>query len=361
MFVLLLNAFVSIALFYLSLFNITPKTNLAIFILAFGVLDYIWRRIFNLSLRSRSPIYILIIGSNQTIDETASYVAHNPHLGYRIERWTPENDMTRSFESLAQFIAQQSIDIVIVPNYIKRNAATAKIIYKLFSLGIEILDFSSFYEVIFGKIPLNEVEETWLLENIARKRPFYRFVKRCIDIILAAILFILTLPLIIIIALAISLTSRGPIIYAHTRIGENGRPFTLYKFRSMIEDATHRWPRENDRRITRVGRIIRRTHLDELPQLVNIIRGEVSFVGPRPDFTEFFKTISQKIPYYTIRTLVRPGVSGWAQINYPITASLEETRERLAYDLYYLKHCSFILDIRIMLKTAKVMLIGAGR
>lgn len=358
---ILLATSISITLFYLGIFGITPKTNLAIFVALFSIIAYGWRHITNRSLSRRTPITVLLIGANKDSETTAEYVATNPQLGYRIERYPQVKDDSYSFDALTAHITDRRIDAIVIPRSVKWNPQAAKAIYKLFSLGAEIFDFSSFYELIFEKVPLHEIEELWLLENVRHKHRLYRIVKRSIDVILAAIFFLITLPLWIPIGLLIKLTSRGPIVYAHERVGEKGKLFTLYKFRSMVANTAHRWPEKNDERITSIGKILRRTHLDELPQLINILKGEVSFVGPRPDFVEFFKVISQQIPYYTIRTLARPGMSGWAQINYPTTASLEETRERLAYDLYYLKNASFLLDIRIMLKTLKIILTASGR
>jgi exopolysaccharide biosynthesis polyprenyl glycosylphosphotransferase len=358
---ILINAVVSMALFYLGVFGITPKTNLAIFVLVFGILESLWHKTWNASKNLGTQINVLVIGTNQNIDTLIAYVTRNQRLGYRIEHMPMSHHTPHAFETLKKIIAERTIHVIVVPHYMKQDATISKTIYELFSLGIEIIEFSSFYEIIFGKIPLDEVEETWLIENIARKRPLYQFAKRYIDVCLACTLILITAPIQAIIALLISLTSRGPVIYTHRRIGEKGREFTLYKFRSMVPNDSLKWPKENDDRITPLGKILRRTHLDELPQLINVIRGELSFVGPRPDFMEFFTAISNNIPYYRIRTLVRPGISGWAQIHYPITASLEETRERLAYDLYYLKHRSLVLDLGIILKTVKIMLTGAGR
>lgn len=180
---------------------------------------------------------------------------------------------------------------------------------------------------------------------------------------MALIIGVLTLPITLTIALIIKLTSRGPIIFKQVRIGEFGREFTLYKFRSMIANAPDGsaeagtgaiWKTKNDPRFTRIGRIIERTHLDELPQLINILKGDASFVGPRPERPQFVHKLKEVIPYYELRHLVRPGIAGWAQLQYKYGASVEDAYQKLQYDLYYLKNRSFLLDISIILKTAKL-------
>jgi lipopolysaccharide/colanic/teichoic acid biosynthesis glycosyltransferase len=262
---------------------------------------------------------------------------------------------------LGDIIVRDSIGtIVILDEEQTKNYVTASL-YRNLAAGIEIISFVDFYEMIFSKVPLGELREEWFLENIARRHRGYNTLKRAIDIIASlcvGLVFIVLSPLVY---CATKWSSPGPFIFSQTRVGKNGKPFTLYKVRTMRHDPHHRWPTENDNRITSVGKILRATHIDELPQALNILRGDISLIGPRPDFIDFFKKLEEQIPYYAIRTLVKPGVTGWAQTNYPITASLEETRVRLSYDLYYLKHYSLALDTLIILKTLKTMITAAGR
>jgi lipopolysaccharide/colanic/teichoic acid biosynthesis glycosyltransferase len=202
-------------------------------------------------------------------------------------------------------------------------------------------------------VPLDELEEGWFIEHVVTRRPVYDQTKRLIDFVLSIVLFTALLPLSALIAILVKITSAGPIIYAQKRTGKNDRPFTLYKFRSMAHEAGGAyWTEDNDVRITSFGKILRRSHLDELPQLWNIARGDISFTGPRPERVELAEKY-RAFPYYNIRHVVTPGLTGWAQINYKSSASLEEGREKLKYDIYYVKNRSFFLDIAIILKTVK--------
>jgi len=188
-------------------------------------------------------------------------------------------------------------------------------------------------------------------------------VKRCFDVMLAAVGVLLASPLMLLTALAVRLESAGPILYRQERVGENGRVFTLFKFRSMRVDAesgTPVWARANDDRVTRVGRLIRLTRLDELPQLWNVLRGDMSFVGPRPERPYFVQQLVAEIPFYMARHAVKPGVTGWAQVKYRYGASVEDAMEKLRYDLYYIKHLSISFDLTIVADTVKVILTGKG-
>jgi lipopolysaccharide/colanic/teichoic acid biosynthesis glycosyltransferase len=185
--------------------------------------------------------------------------------------------------------------------------------------------------------------------------------KRLIDIIISSFILTLSLPLWPIIALLIKMNSRGPIFYIQKRVGKNESLFSLYKFRSMIDKAEENealWADKNDKRITFVGKILRRLHLDELPQFWNVIRGEMSLVGPRPERPEFVEDLEKKIPYYSLRHFMEPGVTGWAQVNFPYASSIEDSHEKLEYDLYYVSHMNMLFDVQVLLKTAQKILLG---
>ena len=188
--------------------------------------------------------------------------------------------------------------------------------------------------------------------------------KRLFDVIMSLLLLALALPLMAFTAMAIACDSPGPVLYRQTRIGLAGRPFMLLKFRSMTTDAEAggqpRWAQKHDPRVTRVGRFIRQTRIDELPQLLNVLRGDMSLVGPRPERPHFVGELAREIPGYETRTRVKPGITGWAQVNYPYGASVEDAREKHAYDLYYLKHRGFLLDLLILFGTVRVILFGEG-
>jgi exopolysaccharide biosynthesis polyprenyl glycosylphosphotransferase len=191
-----------------------------------------------------------------------------------------------------------------------------------------------------------------------------RFVKRITGFVMAGVLVLLTLPLIGIIALAIKLDSKGPVFFKQNRCGVEGRPFKVLKFRSMIDDAEAssgpRWATDDDWRITRVGRILRKYRLDELPQIWNVLKGEMSFVGPRPERPEFVEKLTEMIPYYSQRHTVKPGITGWAQVCYRYGSSVQDALEKLKYDLFYAKNMSLAMDVMIMLKTIKIVLLKSG-
>jgi len=186
--------------------------------------------------------------------------------------------------------------------------------------------------------------------------------KRLMDITISSTILVVTLPLWPVIALAIKLNSRGPVFYTQMRVGKGEKVFALSKFRSMIERAEEEgalWANENDERVTAVGRVLRRLHVDELPQLLHVLRGEMSLVGPRPERPEFVRQLKREIPHYSLRHLVKPGLTGWAQVHYPYASSLEASREKLKYDLYYVAHMSLTLDLRVLLKTGQ-KIFGVG-
>jgi len=187
--------------------------------------------------------------------------------------------------------------------------------------------------------------------------------KRWLDIASSALSLILSLPLCLFVALAIKLDSSGPVFYRQDRVGQDGKTFTMFKFRSMRNDAEEngpKWAAINDDRITRVGRFIRKYRLDEIPQMINVLKGDMSFIGPRPERPIFVDKFAKEIPYYPQRHVVKPGISGWAQIRYPYGASKEDALEKLKYDLYYIRHFSIFFDISIILETGKVVLLGKG-
>lgn len=232
--------------------------------------------------------------------------------------------------------------------------------------GINVKEMVDVYEELTGRIPIQFIVDQWLLfaDGFSLLHNDYmQKVKRLVDVSLSALLLLLTAPLLGITALAIRLESEGPIIYKQKRVGKGGKIFTIFKFRSMAKDAERggaRWAARGDTRVTRIGRWLRLTHIDELPQIWNVFNGDMSLIGPRPERPEFVEGLEEKIPYYGMRHSVRPGITGWAQINYPYGASLEDTVHKLESDLYYVKNMSLLLDIRIILRTIGVVFLADG-
>lgn len=232
--------------------------------------------------------------------------------------------------------------------------------------GVMVVDIRSFYEHVVKRLPLSQINDEWLLQTEGfslNTRGSLRRLKRALDVFLSLSLLILSFPIMLITALIIRLESKGPVIYKQDRVGLYEKEFTVYKFRSMREDAEKDgaiWASKNDSRITSFGRFIRKTRIDELPQLWNVLKGDMSFIGPRPERMTFVKDLKKSIPYYGLRHTVKPGLTGWAQVSYPYGASVDDARQKLEYDLYYIKNMSILLDIHIIFKTIGVVLFPKG-
>lgn len=231
--------------------------------------------------------------------------------------------------------------------------------------GVRVLDLASFYEREKGILKLDNMRASWLIFGSGFDRGVTRdAIKRIFDIVASLVLFLITLPLLLVAMLAIFLETGRPIFYRQERVGQGGRSITVLKLRSMRTDAEKdgkpRWAGANDDRVTNVGRFIRKTRIDELPQLINVLRGDMSFVGPRPERPFFVSQLVAEIPYYDVRHSVKPGITGWSQVSYPYGASVEDALAKLEYDLYYVKNHSLFLDLLIMLETAQVVVLGKG-
>lgn len=231
--------------------------------------------------------------------------------------------------------------------------------------GVDIVDATSFCETTTRKLPVENINPSWFIyANGFGITPFAHFIKRTLDIIFSIIGMILLIPVWPIVALLVRYDSPGPVFFRQIRVGEREVPFTIYKFRTMRQDAEKEtgavWACENDVRITKVGKFLRKTRLDEIPQLYNVLKGDMSLVGPRPERPEFVEQLNDKVPYYTTRHFMKPGVTGWAQICYPYGASDEDALEKLRYDLYYIKNYTVLFDFLITLETVKVVLFGRG-
>jgi exopolysaccharide biosynthesis polyprenyl glycosylphosphotransferase len=233
-------------------------------------------------------------------------------------------------------------------------------------LGVEVLDMPQLYQRLAAKIPVQYIEDRWLLFSDGfslLSRGYVQKIKRILDVIFSALLLTIAAPLIVITTIAIRLDSPGPVFYKQQRVGKRCRIFTVHKFRSMTynaEESGAKWAKKRDPRVTRVGRLIRFCRIDEIPQIWNVFIGNMSLVGPRPERPEFVKVLDSQIPYYGIRHTVTPGITGWAQIKYPYGASIDDASRKLEYDLYYIKNMSILLDLKILLRTIGVVLLGEG-
>ena len=270
-------------------------------------------------------------------------------------------------DALPELIKRHQITTLILAITHDVNGALLQTLLDCLELGVEIIPMPVLYEQLTGRVPIEHVGNHWHVAmpiHHPLTRPFNRLVKRLSDIVLASLGILVLAPFFPILALAIYLDSPGPIFYTQWRVGQGGRLFKAYKFRSMIPDAEKGkavWAQENDPRVTRVGRILRKTHVDEFPQFFNILKGEMSAVGPRPERPEFVEELAKEIPFYRVRHAVKPGMAGWALVKYGYASSKEDAVAKLQYDLYYIKHQSLWLDIVILLKTVVDTLTLGGR
>jgi sugar transferase (PEP-CTERM system associated) len=231
--------------------------------------------------------------------------------------------------------------------------------------GIRITDLARFFERVHGRVPIESLKASWLIYgNGFRQDWLRRVVKRAFDVVVSLILVVLFLPLMTLVAVLIALESGSPVIYRQERVGLRGQPFVVLKFRSMQKnaegDGTPRWAAPRDTRVTALGRILRRSRIDELPQLFNVLKGEMSFVGPRPERPPFVAMLTDQVPFYAVRHSVKPGITGWAQVRYSYGATVEQSVRKLEYDLYYVKNNTVFLDLLILLETVRVVLLGEG-
>lgn len=319
---------------------------------------------------------ILIVGSGNLAVEVARQVLDRPDAGYRIVGFVGTNSeqVGRSLinprvigmtDEMEEIVKREGVDrIVIAMGERRAQLPTDKLLRLSLSGDVSIEEGATFYERLTGRVSLDMIRPSWLIfTGRGRQARLATLGRSAVHRLVALIGILLSLPVGALTAILIKLDSRGPVFYKQERVGKNGRPFVLTKFRSMRVDAEKTgpvWASKTDDRTTRVGRIIRKVRVDEIPQFWNILRGEMSFVGPRPERPHFVAQLAQEIPYYEQRHLIAPGLTGWAQIKYPYGASIEDAREKLQYDLFYIKNYGLFLDAIILFETIKIILFGRG-
>jgi exopolysaccharide biosynthesis polyprenyl glycosylphosphotransferase len=353
----------SIFIFYvLPFFSIAPKTNLVLNIALATLMLWLWRKLFFLYVSRGEKVSVLFLGDGKEVDEIIGYLNTRPQLGYKT-LGTLKKERIKS--ELPNKIENQNIEILVVSEEVRIDKDLVAMLYSILPRGITVVGLDKFYESTTGKIPVYQISKSWFLENLIEiNRQSFEKTKESIDTVLGILLLPLVILLYPIIGLAIKLSSSGPVLYKQKRVGKNGEIFELLKFRSMIKNAEKngaQWAKEDDARVTFVGNFLRKTRIDELPQIWNVIKGDLSFVGPRPERPEFVEELKEKIPFYSARLLVKPGLSGWAQTNFPYGASVEDATEKMQYDLYYIKNRSLFLDLVIALKTIAIILRRQGR
>ena len=335
-----------------------------------------WRLVFNHFTRLRSfGERVLIVGTDTTAQTIARQIQAQDDFGYEIVGFIDEDQsrvmvevgdwrVVGTSDDIERVIERHSVDRLIVGMSDRRGRLPVRALLRSKLRGIRVEDVNTVYERLTGKLLVEDLRPSWLIfsDDYCASR-WTRRSKRVFDVLLALAGLVLALPFMLLTAIAVSLESGWPVLYRQERVGENGRVFTLNKFRSMRKDAeqgTPIWARAEDDRVTLVGRVIRKTRLDELPQLWNVLRGDMSFVGPRPERPFFVDQLAEQVPFYEQRHAVKPGITGWAQVKYRYGASFEDSLEKLRYDLYYVKHLSIPFDLTILFDTVKVVLFAKG-
>lgn len=298
--------------------------------------------------------------------ELAGFLECDPNAPKRkaLECELFQNQVFQKDGDLLATAQRHKVSVIVVALAERRGVLPLQEMMRCKLSGVEVLDAPTFYEILQGKLMLEQMTPSWIIFSSGFHRTaIVNIYKRCFDLVLSLAGILITAPLFPLIALAIKLDSPGPLFFAQVRVGNNEKPFRLYKFRSMRQDAEKDgavWAVKNDSRVTAVGRFLRNSRIDELPQLLNVLKGDMSFIGPRPERPEFVESLKRDIYYYSKRHTIKPGLTGWAQVRYPYGASVEDAVEKLRYDLYYIKNLSFMLDTQIMFETVKVVLFGRG-
>lgn len=351
--VLAINISLAVVFFYLFPgFGISPKTTLAGFAIVFFISSTLWRRWLNrYASQHAEKIPIFFVSQSPITDFIAQSIRKNPQLGYVV---TSGED-----SSLNDFISNKNGIIIIPSHHTLENPHT---LLTAISHGVVVQSESMFCEFLFRIVPLLSITPAWFYEHSLATPTLYDKLKRSGEFFMALVIQILIFPLELIIGLIILITSPGPIIYTQLRVGKHNHIFRLYKFRTMRIDAEKdgvQWSSgRHDPRVTFFGKFLRHSHLDELPQLINILRGEISFVGPRPERPEIVPSLISQVPFYEVRYSISPGITGWAQINFKKDSSIDDVKKKLEYDLYYIKHRSFIFDLAIVLRTIKSLFVN---
>jgi len=338
-----------------------------------------WRKILAKRVKSRTPNRWLVLGygplasclwrdvsgksGKSSLGKLCFLAEGSEHAGSRVLKMPAAEG---SLSDLAKFLHRSWTGVILATKHAPGDDTVGELM-RARLCGLRIYDMTDFYERFLFKLPVLNLRDRWLilahgfdlLHHSIQLRA-----KRVIDLVLSFALILVLSPLMLVTGIAIKLDSKGPVFYRQSRTGLNGVTFMLHKFRTMMEDAEKsgaRWSEKNDPRVTRVGRFLRATRIDELPQLWNVLLGQMSFIGPRPERPDFNSELEAAIPYYDLRHLVKPGITGWAQVLYPYGASVEDAREKLQYDLYYIKNYSVMLDLVILIRTMRVVFLGYGR
>lgn len=361
----IVNSIVAVLFFYfIPYFEIAPKTNLFLYLLISFVL-LVWWRLYEIRFVGlRNVEKALLIGSGKEVVELESEVNHNRRYSMTFAITAKLTDLENATytQTLISKLRTEQITVCVIDLKNEKIEPLLPHLYSLIFANIKIIDIYRAYEDIFDRIPLPVINYSWFLEHLSRSSHVaYDVFKRTTDLLIATLLGVISLVVYPFVALGIKLDDGGPVFITQRRLGHLKKEILIYKFRSMQTNEDGVWLGETQNKITRVGKFLRKSRIDELPQLWNVIKGDISLIGPRPDTVALETRLASEIPYYAIRYLIKPGLSGWAQIKHDVVPqSIEENKERLTYDLYYIKNRSIILDVKILFQTIKTLLSRTG-
>jgi sugar transferase (PEP-CTERM system associated) len=347
-------------------------------ILIASTLLLIWRYLFEMYITHLAPCEnILVVGTGEVARLVGQEVTKRQRLGFRLVGFITPPALTNphpvenigkilgDHTTMERIVNTHGISKIVVAIADRRGWYPVKEMLALRVKGREVVEWPIFLEKLSGKLPIDNLSPSFIIFNEGfRKGKFLLALRRVVDVIVAAAALIVLLPFFCLVAILIILDSPGLPIYSQTRVGKNGKRFRIHKFRTMVKDAEQNgdviWATKNDSRVTKFGRVLRRSRIDELPQLFNVLKGELDFVGPRPERPEFVEKLEYVIPYYSLRHTVKPGITGWAQVMSNYASTIEESKEKLQYDLFYIKHMSVRLDLLILFHSVKIVLLGRG-
>ncbi|HWQ99254.1 MAG TPA: exopolysaccharide biosynthesis polyprenyl glycosylphosphotransferase [Candidatus Methylomirabilis sp.] len=375
---MIVNLLVAFAFFYLvPVFGIEPRTNLLLYFAIALLLLYVWRLLFNTYVaRGLFRNRLLYVGPSEDALMVCGLLKGYP-MGFQlcaVIHTTPRTSHDATgvrwedrLAALDDVIARERINAIVLGHSLESLPELRDALYRTLYFSTALIDRKELEETLTGRVPVAMVTKAWFLENLREsEKTWYEAVKRALDVLLAIPFGILTIAVTPLVAIVIKLSSRGPVFYSQNRVGKGGSIFKIWKFRTMHADAEKNGPQftasaKRDPRLFWAGRVMRQLRVDELPQIWNVLKGDLSFIGPRPERPEFVSPLVERMPYYSLRHLTRPGLTGWAQIQFLTpTASLEDNLKKLQYDLYYIKHRSLILDLAILLKTIGIVVRRQG-
>jgi len=336
-----------------------------------------WRIAFDIYLTKTAPREnILILGTGDMARIIGEEICRQERMGFTLVGFAKSGeqcevltstagDVVGTYVDLPDIVRRHNVRKLVVAINERRGGYPVKALLDLRVKGCQVVEWPGFFEKLSGRVPIDNLSPSYFIfQEGFRKNKLLQYSRRFVSLLVSMIMLFVLLPVMLIVAILIKFDSPGPVFYTQERVGRGGRTFRIFKFRSMRQDAEGdtgpRWATQNDPRVTRFGRILRKSRLDEVPQLINVLRGDLNLVGPRPERPAFVEQLLKAIPYYTLRHSVPPGLTGWAQVMFTYSGTLEESKEKLQYDLFYIKNLSVKLDLLVLFKTIKIVVLGRG-